>query len=487
MRLSSYSQESPTADRPAGLSGNPARDLAGSFNIRVIFFLSLHIPLALVANLSPWISAAYALIALLYGLRAALSGRTSQVVYAVSYIAAGEVLWRMTHAYLFWEFSKYAAVLILFIAIIIEWNRKPSTRRLRSISPVVLMAAFVPAIAYTTLVAGVAEARDQLSFNLSSYLMIAISALYLWARPIDYNTTVRMLLAILAPVVASTSLAIYLTVLDMSRLVFIGESNWITSGNYGPNQVSNMMGFGAFVAIALFIMMPRAWGARIFVLLLSVVMLIQGLLTFSRGGIYSFILALGVFSFHLMRTPKARGRLVLLFAVFTALLALVVYPTLERFTAGGLAQRFADLNTTGRFEAAQIDLEAFLDNPFLGVGVGQADAYRAEYFGKPVAAHTEFTRLLGEHGVFGIVVLAILAWMILKRYLANDPGMARAIAAGFSVWGLSVMVHAATRLAAVPLALSLAFVFWKVKAETEPVEPEHGQPLLIRPDERILQ
>ena len=487
MRLSSYSQEPSAVDKPTGLTGNPARDLANSFNVRVIFFLSLHIPLALMTDLSPWISTAHALVALLFGLRAALLGRSSHVIYAVSYVAAGEVLWRMTQANLFWEYAKYAAVLIIFVAIIVEWSQNPSSRRLRSIAPILFGAALLPAVAYTFLVVGIEDAIDPLSFNLSSYLMIAVFALYIWARPMKSDTTIRMLLALLAPIIAITALAVYFTLTDLESLIFLGESNWVTSGNYGPNQVSNMMGFGAFIAVVLLIMMPRAWGARTIVLLALMAMLVQGLLTFSRGGIYSFVLALGVFSFQLMTTPKARGRVLLLFALFAVILVSVIYPALDRFTAGSLAQRFSSLDTTGRFEAAQADLAAFLENPFLGVGVGQAEAYRLEFLGMAIAAHTEYTRLLGEHGLFGILILIILAWMLLKRYLANESGIGRALSAGLSVWALSIMVHSATRLAVVPLALSLALVLWQVKESAEPAKPEADQQLLLWPEQRIVQ
>lgn len=485
MRLSSYSSESTPADTSTRLTGNPARDLAGSFNLRVILFLVLHIPLGLIASLSPWAGTTYGLVALLFGLRAALLGRTSQVLYAVGYIAASEVLWRMTQTHLFWEYAKYAAVAIFFAAIVVEWGQDHSNRRLRSVMPVLLIATLVPAVAYTILKLGIIEARDPLSFNLASYLMIGMFALYIWARPINYDTTIRLLLSMLAPIVSVTFLAIYFMFTDLDALVFIGESNWITSGNFGPNQASSVMGFGAFIAVVLLIMMPRVFGARAVILLAMVAMLIQGMLTFSRGGIYSFILALGVFSFHLMRTPKARGRLVVLFAVFSILLVAVVYPALEEFTAGGLSQRFTDLDTTGRFEAAEADMAAFLENPFLGVGVGQADVYRYEYLGLYLAAHTEYTRLLGEHGLFGIFALAILFWMLLKRYLANEPGIGRALSAGLAVWALSTMFHAATRLAIIPLAISLALAFWQIREVARPTEPEPDQLPLIWQEQRM--
>ncbi|MEZ4517527.1 MAG: hypothetical protein R3C44_12085 [Chloroflexota bacterium] len=80
------------------LTGNPARDLAHSFNVRVIVFLALHIPLVFLLEAYPWVSTIHALLILAYGLRAALLAKSSQVLYAVAYLAGGEVLWRMTRA-----------------------------------------------------------------------------------------------------------------------------------------------------------------------------------------------------------------------------------------------------------------------------------------------------------------------------------------------------------------------------------------------------
>lgn len=473
MRLSSFSRES---EEPTGLTGNPARDLARSFNIRVILFLSLHFPLAIGMELSPWVSTAHALLALLFGLRAALLGRTSQVVYAVVYISAAEVLWRMSRANLLWEYSKYAVVAVIFVAMVVEWGRNRETRRLRSVWPVLLFLTLVPATVMAILYYSPAELRDVLSFNLSSYAALLALGLYLWARPINRHTTIRLLLALIAPIVGITFLAIYYTITDLDSLIFLGAANWVTSGNYGPNQVSNMMGLGALAGVMLFVLIPRAWGARIFILILTLAMLGQGLLTFSRGGIYSFTLALAAFGFHLMSTPRARRRFLVLFTLFGAILLVFVYPLLDEFTGGSLTDRFSSLDTTGRLEAAMTDLDVFRNNPAVGVGVGRSTEYHATIEGISLAAHTEYTRLLAEHGLFGILTIVVLIWMLATRYLANHSGLGRAMTAALAVWALSIMVHSAMRLAVIPLAIALGFVWWRMNAAVEDESETEPQP-----------
>lgn len=468
MSLSPTSTETSTAGSAAVLTGNPARDLANSINVRIIIFLLLHVPLAMLMELSPWFSTIHAVIIMLYALRAALTGRSSQVLSAVAYIAACEVLWRMSQAHLVWEYAKYALVAIMFVAIISEWRLNRQNRRVRAILPILLLVVLLPGAVLTVLEIDLGEARDPLSFNLAGHLAIAMMALYLWARPVNLGTTNRILLAILAPIVGITFLAIYYTVRSLDTLEFVAASNWITSGSYGPNQVSNMMGLGALVGTMLLILLPQARGAKFVILVGTLLMLGQALLTFSRGGIYSFVLAVAVFGLHLLRNRRARTAFLAIFALFVVLLFIGIYPFLDDFTNGTLSQRFSDLDTTGRLELAQIDLQVFRDNPIVGVGVGQAAEFNEAYFGRSLAAHTEFTRLLAEHGLFGILAILILTWMVLKRYFANEPGLGRAMTAAFAVWALSIMIHSAMRLAAIPLTYALALVLWQLPQTIHP-------------------
>jgi hypothetical protein len=133
------------------LSGNPARDLARSFNVRVILFLAIHIPLVFVLEAFPVISTVFALLVLAFGIRAALLSKPSQVLYAVAYIAGAEVLWRMTRATIPWEFAKYATVVIIAVAILVEWSKADRARRLRSPWPVLLIVVLLPGALFAIL------------------------------------------------------------------------------------------------------------------------------------------------------------------------------------------------------------------------------------------------------------------------------------------------------------------------------------------------
>lgn len=457
----------------AALPGNPARSLARSFNLRVILFLLLHIPLAYAMELSPWFSTAHALFISVLGLRAAFRNRFNEVLYLASYVAGAEILWRMTRAHLVWEYGKYITVLIVGVALLVEWRRSGAIR-FRSRLPILLLVALLPAAVPTILEFGLSEARDPLSFNLSGHLAFVVLALYLWARPINRVQGVRAMLALMAPVVGIAWLAVFYT-LTTKTTTFVLASNWITSGSYGPNQVSNILGLAALLGVILVVIIPRTNSARLVILLLTLVFIAQGLLTFSRGGLYSLVVALIAFGFHLMRTPQARRRFFFLLVMAIIVLTAFIYPSLNQYTGGTLAQRLADLDTTGRLEAAEADLQAFQDYPLVGVGVGLAEDYRAVLLEVPIAAHTEFTRLLAEHGMFGLAAIAILLWILLKRYAANSPGIARALSGSFALWSLSVMTQSATRIVAVSLVLALAVLDWQLdRGAGEDAQPAAG-------------
>jgi O-antigen ligase len=184
-------------------------------------------------------------------------------------------------------------------------------------------------------------------------------------------------------------------------------------------------------------------------------MLAQAALTFSRGGVVTTLATLLVAAFFLLRDRRSRttfvgGALLLLFLWFY-----LVFPALENFTGGAITARMTDTNLTGRDKIVQADLLAFRDRPFTGVGIGQSPAYHAILF-RHSAAHTEFTRWLAEHGLFGLVALLLFSSAVVRRLLAEGSPFAKALMLSLTFWALLFMSHAAMRLAAPSFTFGLA-------------------------------
>lgn len=479
MMLTPHSSDPTLAAKSAGLPENSARQLAGSYSLRVIIFLLAHLPLALAME-SFWpLATAHAVLVTLAGVRWALLGRSRLVIITLTYIAGSEVLWRMTEARVFWEYGKYALALVAIVAIVAEWRRAGG--RPRAYEPLALLAALLPAIALALLDMGLDEAFDQISFNLSAYLALAVAALYLWGRPVTRRTAGGLLLALMAPVSGVLFLASYSTITQIGADSFVGASSWIRSGDFGANQVANVLSLGALAGFILLVLLPRARAARLLIALLTVGMIVQSILTFSRGGLYSLILAGLALGLHLWHAPGARGRFVVLLAAFTVLVFGGIYPWLDDLSTGAVTARFQDLDTTGRLELAQADLLAFKENRLLGTGVGGSMPYHEYMLGYSIGTHTEYTRLLAEHGLFGVFIIALMLWMLLKRYVRTQPGLARGISAAMAVWSLSVMAHSATRIVAIALAFALALVDWQLDAEEPPAAPRSAAPHVAPP------
>ena len=72
---------------------------------------------------------------------------------------------------------------------------------------------------------------------------------------------------------------------------------------------------------------------------------------------------------------------------------------------------------SGRAKIMALDLEIFRDYPLMGVGPGAAHHLRWRYgYGQTVAAHSEFTRMLAEHGLFGAISLLSILLLSFLEY-----------------------------------------------------------------------
>jgi O-antigen ligase len=182
----------------------------------------------------------------------------------------------------------------------------------------------------------------------------------------------------------------------------------------------------------------------------------QCILTFSRGGLYNLVVGVLLALPFLLQDPRARAKF--LFAAISIVLVgnFVLLPRLESFTMGALSTRYEKVDTTGRLELVAADLRLWEENPLWGVGPGQAEYSRESSIGR-VAAHTEFSRLLAEHGVFGFAALLLLLIAGTKRIVTAHSAISQAATAAFVGWSLFDMTHAGMRIAAPSFVFGLTY------------------------------
>lgn len=279
-----------------------------------------------------------------------------------------------------------------------------------------------------------------------------------------------LLLALVAPPIAMATIALNST-LTAEVIQFSIESNFLTSGGFGPVQVSSALGLG-MVSCWLYILGEKRWSPRIIlVAALLLWLLTQTLLTFSRTGTYSGLLAIAAtFPWAWRSTtaglPNASRTLFLLFLLCTIALYAIV-PRLDGFTGGTLTVRYTETTTSNRVDIAKLQLQVWREHLISGVGAGRSNIELAQFFGYRVASHSEITRLLTEHGLFGLGALLLLVGSIASRLWALPRGL-------FKVMMIALLVCTAIntqsngfRVAAPALIFGLAWLTGPPNSETQ--------------------
>lgn len=418
-----------------------------------VLFLGLHIPLVMAIKLNPIIATAHALTVFALGFHCVVRYRTPErAVYMMGYVVASEPLWRVGKALVFHESGKYALAAIALLALVrFRLMRRTDKTALIYFSLLLPSLLLLPDFD-----------RRQISFNLSGPFALAATTLVMSALPLSPRALQRLLLITLGPILGFAFAATFSTV-TAEEINFYQSK--IAAGGLGNNQASSILGLGMLLAF-LFVCIAR--GSRPLRWLVAGVGVwcgIQGALTFSRGGIATAAGAMAAASFFLLQDRRSRGFLVLRIALIAAVVAFFAVPLLNTVTTGGFEHRFTDSHLTGRDKIIEADMIAFRENPLFGVGPGKSKDYHALTFSR-ASTHTEYSRLLAEHGLFGLTALLLLAWMTFRRVIRRSHPQGRALAVSFTVWALLFMFHAAMRMAAASFMFGLGAAL--LMAETRP-------------------
>jgi hypothetical protein len=384
---------------------------------------------------------------------AAFSPKLEKIIAGAAYVAMCDVLWRGTFARFFYEGAKYAVAGAMVLAVV----RFARTSQ-RSLLPLVYLGLLVPSILLTVAATGIGGARDPLSFNLSGPLTLGACALFFVQIRCSWQELRRLFFVMLGPVTALASAATY--VLLTHNIDFTSETTRLASvGRYaksfGANQVSAALGLGTLICL-LMLLRERDNLARAVEVVVGLWCFGMAVLTFSRGGLY----ALGVAGAVALLLQFGRGGgHAKTFAILGVMVVagLVVFSRLDTFTGGALDRRFAETGTTGRAQIAQTDLHIWMDHFVAGVGPGQSPKFRSGEL-EGVAAHTEFTRLLAEHGLLGLLAIACLLALAVRAVLTAPTAWSRTVSIALVLWAVMDMGHNAMRLAAPGFVFGLAMV-----------------------------
>jgi len=218
--------------------GNPARHLVGSFGFRIFVLFISHMILAVLLRGSSILSTLHAFVTLGIAFFFLLTDRQPfRLIYMLAYITGAELLWRGTHASIFWETGKYAITFLAFFAMLRYWDLSKVDKR-----PLFYFIFLVPSIFVMP-----SFDRSQIAFNLSGPLALAIGTMFFSGAVLTRDHLKNLLLLMLAPIV-SLGILVALGIVTADVLTFAQGSLFSTSAEIGPNQVSSVLGLGALAA-----------------------------------------------------------------------------------------------------------------------------------------------------------------------------------------------------------------------------------------------
>jgi hypothetical protein len=243
------------------------------------------------------------------------------------------------------------------------------------------------------------------------------------------------------------------------------QSNFETSGGFGPNQVATIFGLGMFIFFSRIILESRTKFMLAINIVIAINMSYRGIVTFSRGGMVTGFLMILLLLLFLYFRSNYTGRVKLNYIIVVILLSMSVTWIYTSYQTGGLIdKRYANQDASGRIKKSKFtgredlalnEWDTFLNNPIFGVGVGKSAEVREAETGDYTTSHNEITRMLSEHGTLGIFALSILFFTPLFLYFENKFNLYLLCFLAF--WFLTIN-HSAMRTAAPAFVYSLSLL-----------------------------
>ncbi|MFV8372598.1 O-antigen ligase family protein [Flavobacterium sp. LB2P74] len=426
-----------------------------------LYLILLHVFIGALGFLLPFTTKIYGYSIFIFGLYYIIKSqnRNNEALIVAAYVVGSEVFLRMTGGNPLYEISKYGVMVFILSGMYYSGFSKgaaPYWIFLLLLVPSVVLSTF--ALNFDT------NIRKAIAFNISGPVCLGLASLYTFRRKISLADMNQILFSLGLPIL---SCMVYLTLYtpNVRDVVTSTQSNFETSGGYGPNQVATVLGLGMFIFFSRIILDSKTKFQMAINLIIALNITYRGMLTFSRGGMITGFLMIVLLLVFLYFKSNFSGRVKLNYIIVLLVLAIFATWTYTSFQTGGLinkryanqdaAGRLKESQFTGREDVAQDEINTFLKNPIFGVGVGKGAEIREDETGIKVLSHDEITRMLAEHGSLGILALLILFFTPLILYLENKFNMFLLCFVAF--WFLTIN-HAAMRIAAPAFVYSLSLL-----------------------------
>lgn len=421
----------------------------------------IHVAIGFVIFLVPFFAKLYSLLILLFGFILVINKKNNnnQVLMVAAYLVGSEALLRMTGGMISYEFGKYGVMIFVLIGMYYSGFSK------NSVPYWIYLTLLIPGIILATSVLNSdTNIRTTIAFNISGPICLGIASIYTYQRNLSFKTINTIFLCCGLPII-STVIYLILDTPDLSEVLINTGSNYSTSGGFGPNQVATILGLGMFIFFSRILFESKTRFYFFINVILFLFIAYRGLITFSRGGIITGILIMLILVAIIYINSKNQGKIKINFlGIIMLFLSISVWIFTSTRTDGLINKRYANQDALGRDKESQLsgrenilqnEIDIFLNNPFLGIGVAKGFELREEMTGQIVVSHNELTRTLAEHGSLGIAALLIVFWTPFFLYLDNRQNL---YVVSCVIFWLLTINHAAMRMAAPAFIYSLSLL-----------------------------
>jgi hypothetical protein len=248
--------------------------------ILYLYLIAFHAAIGMIIFIAPFLSLLYGFSILIFGAVFIIKkeNKNNEALIAAAYVVGSEVFLRMTGGNPLYEISKYSVMIFLFIGMIytgFSKNATPYWLFILLLIPGVILSTFV--LNYD------AEMRKTIAFNISGPVCLGVSSIYSYRRKISLESMNSILLSMGLPIITMMVYMIFYAP-NIRDIITGTASNVQTSGGFGPNQVSTIMGLGVFIFFSRIILESKTKNLVIINLSIAFIMSYRGLVTFSRGG-----------------------------------------------------------------------------------------------------------------------------------------------------------------------------------------------------------
>lgn len=432
---------------------------------RKLFWIVFHLLLGLVCTYTPGVLIIWFYLVLFTSFNKSLFsvriGKPFYFVLLISYLVSFEILGRMAHAFplIPTELSKYMLPMFSILGIIYQ------PKRVRQDWIIILFSLSI------SLFFDVSNNRVFFDIINNFFGVIAVCLGITFFSSINFTQDmIFQLMKIILLAILSALVYSFVKTPDFEELSFNLGANSDTAGGAATNQVSTVFGLGLFICFYFIFNDLILTGKRYLDLLIGLAFLGQGLLTFSRGGI--IVGVLGIIMLIALSLKRINSKN--LFSVLVASVSIIfIFNYIDNFTGGKLLLRYQgetegtynygvekDLKkiTSGRSMIFEEDLKLWSQYPIFGCGVGVSRYVRGGTEEKKVSSHVEFSRLLAEHGISGLIYFVALINLGIKLWKISRIDKTRSLFFILFLIGFLTTFHAAMRTFVTPLLISLSVI-----------------------------